>query len=188
MMATRKKKAAGFWVFLCLLGAGVIAFIGYRINNHHALFANLPEDLKATQIIYKKENEFSIGWGPGDNETGFIVYALPNKTVEHIQSEKMAYVSLLNVRDRNTDWYGAWAQTPVPPQPSPIPGDDKAPTKFRAGAFLDRYGFGIDVQPGYLSDVDQAMNNAGSYYAYGRGGSLLIISPQKRKAYFLYAG
>jgi hypothetical protein len=53
--------------------------------------------------------------------------------------------------------------------------------------YLNRYGFGIDVDPTVEALVDHAISKPGSFYSYGRIGVVIVI-PRAKRSIFAYAG
>lgn len=149
------------------------------------LLDRVPEPLEAIWIEYRLEE--SWGFGPGGNETGFAIYRLTPASAQWARSKGARLNEHLAAKD------GAWRQTPI---------DDFAdrdlwhryddnsiashPPDFRE--FLGRYGFSIPVAGDRIDQANRVIRNTGSFYSYGRGGSLTVIDPEGGKVYFAYAG
>lgn len=54
--------------------------------------------------------------------------------------------------------------------------------------YLDKYGFSIPIEEGRLDEANKAIQSGGSFYSYGKGGSVTIVDPARGKVYFAYAG
>lgn len=54
--------------------------------------------------------------------------------------------------------------------------------------YLDRYGFSIPIENGRDVEFNDAIRKPGSFYSYGRGGSVTVVDPQRGKMYVAYAG
>ena len=50
------------------------------------------------------------------------------------------------------------------------------------------YGFGIPLNEVYAGEVNRAIRRPGSFYSYGRGGSVTIVDPVRGMVFFAYAG
>ncbi|MGO4736552.1 hypothetical protein AB4099_08415 [Bosea sp. 2KB_26] len=46
----------------------------------------------------------------------------------------------------------------------------------------------IPMEAGRDAEADRSIQEAGSFYCYGRGGSVTIVDPVRGKVYFAYAG
>lgn len=177
----RRRRRYG-WVLLAtgmLVGAPVTAI---KIKEHRFVLARVPEPLRVATIEYRREEDWgSIGL-PGDNETGFVVYRLTSDSAQWARDQGPRLPDRLSLR--NATW-----------QATPVHDDDRGWRPHRGGrpprpmiaAYLDRYGFGIDVR-GHDGKADLAVQAPGSFYTYGRGGSITIVDPRRGKVYFAYAG
>jgi hypothetical protein len=76
---------------------------------------------------------------PGDNETGLIVYELPDSTAREIQKVGIDYFTKMAPKAGDSrDWHGRyekWQQTPIL-----LEGSD-----HKIANYLNRYGFGISI-------------------------------------------
>jgi hypothetical protein len=90
-------------------------------------------------------------------------------------------------------YYRDWKRTPIQGESSwlareaPAQASPAQALGPRLSSYLDRYGFGIPVDPHVEEEADPAVSTVGSYYARGRYG-VRIIGPATRKAIFVYAG
>lgn len=147
----------------------------------------LPSQLHVTSISYKHEECWCSGLGlPGDNETGVIVYPLPDDTVARIRNEGAAFFDGLGPK-----WRG-WKTTPIATTGrlwGPAPGArDHAADASPLDAFLNKWGFGIDVDPVVKSMIDRAIVGPDSFYVFRPGGLVVIVAPQAKSAFYIYAG
>ena len=65
---------------------------------------------------------------------------------------------------------------------------DDAPHASNVREYIGRYGYDIPIDARRVEEVDRVIQSPGSYYRYGKGGSVTIVSPAKGKVYFFYAG
>jgi hypothetical protein len=154
----------------------------------------VPKVFKVSKVLYTSEK--SWGFGPGGNETGIIVYDLPDSTARQISQSGLNYLSsLIPQGDYSNDWrghYSKWYETPIPfnreewgsPDSNKDDGVDFMP-KIRT--YLLRYGFPIPVDSEVENMVDKAITESGSYYAYGRIG-LIILIPKAHRVIYAYHG
>lgn len=195
----------GFWrgcllfvVLLFLVVAGCFRFSEYRRQ-----YARVPMGLDVAGISYSKEESWGIGM-PGDNETGIIVYRLDDKVAKVLETGGLKAINELGKQGsdawtmddaRRKRLYDEWIATPYTLREcaSVRQGDDwvvdaKTCRYFPTlGAYLDRYGFGIEVDQTVRRDVDKALSTSGSYYSHSRSG-IFLIAPSLQKAVFFYAG
>ncbi len=148
----------------------------------HALRA-LPPTVGGVEVIFGRNETY--GWGPGGNETGFNVILL---SVGGAESVAKGGVPWLNAQRGGRP---EWNQTPVPRDTFWLGRPDHANGAFpnpTVLAILDRYGFGFDLPPDHQTALDAALNAPGSFYAFGRGGLVVVVVPDTRRAYVFYAG
>ena len=53
--------------------------------------------------------------------------------------------------------------------------------RYSVLTFLSLYGFEIPLAKGVVAEADDAIAKSGSFYAYGRGGSVTIVDPIRGK-------
>lgn len=162
-------------------------FLIWRAYEIKLIFARVPEPLQSHWIDYRVEKSWGIG-GPGDNETGFVVYRLRSSSAEWARSQGATLDLSLNSKE------GVWLPTPVDDL-SPERGwhdafDDRNKPVHQAdfAEYLNRYGFGISIDKDWLARANHAARTSGSFYRYGRGGRVTVIDPSAGKVYFAYAG
>ena len=154
--------------------------------------SHLPAEFGETTVLFAEEQS----WGapllrlPGDNETGFIVYELPPKTADLIRTKGLAFLEPLR-QQNSPERPLIWTPTPLAKKQRgsaswfrDIDGDYAEPDVRR---YLGRYGFHIELPSARVRELNEIIRAPGAYYAYGRVG-VLIVAPNQRLAYFLYAG
>lgn len=168
-------------------------YISFKIYERAAVLARVPEPLKVAAIEYRLEQSWGIG-GPGDNETGFVVYRLTDSSVEWARSCGAQLGSML-AGDSET----VWQATPIAEDhdrktwhhydDDPFMRVDRPKGHLATIAeLLEAYGHTIDIEKGRDAEADQAIQTEGSFYSYGRGGSVTIVDPKRGKVYFAYVG
>ena len=166
-----------------LLGFAGCTGIGYFWRQGH-----VPHGVRAPIILYAAERNF--GFGPGGNETGLIVYRMTDQSARAVAKGGTAYLiahSLPTDRDDRAS-YIDWRPTPIIRDDrwsTPEPGE---PSAVSLSAYLNRYGFEIPVKARVAAEVDRLMRSPGAYYAYGGGGSLVIVAPRTKRVVLAYAG
>lgn len=135
--------------------------------------------------------EFAVnevwGFGPGGNETGFTVIRLSADAADSVSRGEVAWLDA----QKGARVWPDWTETPVPHddfwmgRPDSAAGHYPAPTVL---AVLNRYGFPVDVPDDHQTALDAALIAPGSFYAYGPGGLVAVVVPDKRRAYVFHAG
>jgi hypothetical protein len=175
------------------LGLGIVAscYIGLKIHERNFVLARVPAPLEVAEIEYRQEELWGLGFMPGDNETGLVIYRLTDKSAEWARGKgNQLPQSLLGEQQ-------VWAQTPVSDKDDewgfqetydPMTGRtyDRSPPDI--SGFLGKFGFNIEVEDALQSEVNKAVQSPGSFYSYGSGGSVTIVDPANGKVYFAYAG
>ncbi|KAA9020140.1 MULTISPECIES: hypothetical protein [Sphingobium] len=177
-------------IAIVLAGIAVIAspYLTFKAYELHFVLARVPSPLHVAWIEYRLEDSFGGIGMPGDNETGFVVYRLTEGTAEWARSKGSRLGEALP--GGRTSWHA----TPVDETGSRNRWhhyDSEAerhrhPVTIRE--YLDTYGFSIPVETGRDDEANRAIREAGSFYSYGRGGSVTIVDPARGKVYFAYAG
>lgn len=181
------KKAKYLIYFLTLLG--FLFFIHYQYKSWYEqrLLRLIPFELQVSKILYA--NTESWGFGPGGNETGIIVYELPDKVAHEIQ--KVLATKVTQEPGAFSDFRN-WKQTPIPLtdewQGSRSGSEPEQNIQFtKIANYLDRWSFSVSIDPKIESEIDYAITRSGSYYLYGRTGITIVI-PNSKKVIFAYAG
>ncbi|MDP2206496.1 MAG: hypothetical protein Q8K65_09345, partial [Alphaproteobacteria bacterium] len=148
--------------------------------------------LGTTKPLYKAER--SWGFGPGANEVGLIVYALPEEAALEVEQKGITYLTSRDTQRRRFKW----DETPMTASRHwtdymrlPDKHDYSKETP-KIEHYLNRYGyrFGIDPPSEFFDMANKALLESGNFYAYpdrGGGGFVLII-PKKRRIIYAYAG
>jgi hypothetical protein len=179
-------RAAVAVITLLALAPVALAAWTYASTKHEFLLGFVPPAFNVDRVVYEKEER----WGlpllalPGDNETGLRVYELPEATATQIRRGGTSWLDRVGENtpsglDRYavyTDWH-----------PTPVgAGARGRSTATYVGTGGD-CGFCIEVDPAIWSEVTAMMDSPGGYYALGRSG-LIIVSPTRRRAVFMFRG
>jgi hypothetical protein len=124
-------------------------------------------------ILYDKQE--ADGFGPGANETGVIVYELPEKIATDIQKIGIDYLNKLpsTQEDRQIGKL-KWKSTPI--------WDWDGLSEY-----LTYYGHRVDIDSRLETEIDRAMSTPGNYFAKKRIGVLIVI-PKTSRVVFAYRG
>lgn len=155
--------------------------------------AFVPPDIDAKKILYSAEEAW--GFGPGGNETGIIVYALPEPARLRIEAEGTMWLDQLPGSGK--DWpghYRNWRETPFDPNVRGAFDIWSMEARLETcghgaglAAYMFRYGFCIAFDREIERIANNVLSNTGSYYAFGRIGMLLII-PTENLIIYAYNG
>lgn len=181
------KRTAVIFGSTLLITSPYLAFKAWELN---AVLARVPEPLRVAWIEYRLEEAW--GFGPGGNETGFVVYRLTKNSADWTRRQGARLGAAL---PGGSD---TWRPTPVPATGAPHRwhryDNDAAmrtvgyPHGPNIAEYLDQYGFTIPIKKGQDAEADKAIQSTGSFYSYGRGGSITVVDPTRGKVYFAYAG
>ncbi len=172
----------------------ILLIAGFKIWEGQNRLSYVPESLSVSKVLYAKEE--LGGFGPGGNETGVIVYELPDRVAEQIKKTGINYFTGLPPKAGNDhDWHGRynkWQQTPIRGNPDWLDkavGQNSASTTStpQLANYLSKYGFGIAINANLERDINTAISKPGSYFAYGRIGVLIVI-PDLRRVVYAYDG
>jgi hypothetical protein len=159
----------------------------------------VPEGMGASHILYSAEEAW--GFGPGGNETGILVFDMPNSTREALESNGISWLENLppNSWEGRQGRYRNWEPTPIA-ETFFWTSRENCGSESRyhnlasfgyacPGIFLymDKYGFIITYDREVDSMVNEALFSDGAYYSYG-GGGLLIVIPVQDRIVFVYNG
>lgn len=174
------------------LAAIAFPFVANKVGERNHLLGRVPEPLEVAEIEYRLEELFGVGFMPGDNETGFVVYRLTD------QSASWAREQGSRLGEKLSGAEGTWRATPVDDRIDEWhPYDDEPgmmavelPARHPPNLeeYLEKYGFSIPIEKGRTDEANKAIQSGGSFYSYGAGGSVTIIDPARGKVYFAYAG
>jgi len=169
-------------------GIAVVAspYLIFKAFELRFVLARVPYPLHVAWIEYRLEE--SLGFGPGGNETGFVVYRLTDRSAQWARSKGQLLADALPggkeswhptpVEDSGPEnpWHTYDSRTDLPPHATTI------------DEYLDRYGLSIPIEKGRVDEANRAIQGSGSFYSYGPGGSVTIVDPTQGKVYFAYAG
>ncbi len=170
------------------LAIAVVAspFLIFKATELYLVLRRVPEPLQASWIEYRIEDQQGIGL-PGDNEAGFVVYRLSEKSAAWARSKGDRLGEFL------PGGAAQWRPTPVDDKReedrwhSHDPPRKMGPHSPMIQEYIDRYVM-INIPDGAAREADHAIRTPGSFYTYGSGGSVTIVDPIKEKVYFAYAG
>jgi hypothetical protein len=176
-------------IAIVLAGALAISspYLAFKAYELHFVLSRVPEPLHVSWIEYRLEKSGGIGM-PGDNETGFIVYRMTSGSADWARKQGQHLGATL------PGGLTKWHQTPVIENGAHNSwhqyGSTSEPHSRKANLaeYLDKYGFSILIEKGRDAEINYALQNSGSFYFYGRGGSVTVIDPRQGKIYFAYAG
>jgi energy-coupling factor transporter transmembrane protein EcfT len=176
-----------------LVGIFIISIfvLGYKYIERQHRMSFVPDALYVSKIIYA--NEESWGFGPGGNETGVIVYELPDNIAKEIQQVGIGYLTKIHQQPKSGCYwcgiYDNWHQTPILRSPYWEYDTERESNTSTAelGNYLNKYGYGISIDPIIEDEINRAISKSGSYFAYGRIGVLIVI-PDIQKVVYAYAG
>ena len=179
------------WVPITVLSLIVgIPWAGWQLFAYRHHLSLVPGEMGVWRVLDVSEE--SWGFGPGGNETGLLTYALPDETRRRIEVEGVRYFEALPNRG-GRDWRGRyehWSQTPIDIGEQWGSSSDEGIKGWVSpgiGDYLDRYGFGIRIDPKIERSVNEALFSPGSFYAYGRIG-IIIVAPAQGRVYYAYNG
>ena len=181
-------------VFTVISALGLPAWVAVKLYMHRYRLGLVPSRLKVSGVLYVKELLWGIG--PGGNETGVLVFALPEDSVV---SQKTGCIGFLrqacsaSAMSRKTGGrFSEWKATPMLAERQWLERESTSRGASASGSprianFLDQYGFGISIDEEIQEMSDKALSEPGNYYHSGRTG-LLIVIPDKRRVVYAYAG
>jgi len=165
----------------------------YRFHLHF-----VPEGMGVWWVRYVAEE--SWGFGPGGNETGIIVFDMPEKVQDALDQHGISWLETLPPNSWGRQgYYRDWQSTPLSAsefwtnqEECPPENSDRYLLIYPNGCpsiagYMGRYGFSIPFDSDVERMVNQAVFSDGAYYAYGRTGVLIIIPAQGRIVY-VYSG
>ncbi|MDD5160406.1 MAG: hypothetical protein PHI47_10170 [Sulfuricurvum sp.] len=169
--------------FVIVLIAMIVAPYSWYKNYEQTFYLNhIPREMAVTNILYQKTESWGV-FGPGANETGIIVFELPESSAKTIKNTGIDYFSILSLEDTPRNEYirqcGEWSETPM---------KNDSNSSWILGNFLDQYGFGIAVDSNIEKKVNLAVSKSGSYFTNCRGSTILIVIPEINKVVMVYAG
>ena len=163
-------------------------YLAYKLYERNFQLDVIPDALGVISVSYSKEE--SWGFGPGGNEAGIRVYPLPENVSLTINARGIEFFKDMpkNKAQQQMEWrgvYSNWKETPI--KPDRKWGENKTSGSLNVYDYVCAYGFCIDIKSAIVKDANSAINNPGSYYAYGRIG-LIVVSPKKNLVMYFYNG
>lgn len=171
-----------------LIGAPIAAFkLTYGAYEQRFNLRHVPEALGVRVISYELQE--SWGFGPGGNEAGILVYPLSEEVSRQIEQAGVQFLQTMPPNKDQADrrWQGAyetWLETPAA---NPQWKLNAKTGRLNVMDYICVYGFCIDVAPEVVNEANEIVNSAGSYYAHGRIG-IIVVSPKKKKVLYFYNG
>lgn len=168
---------------LVLLGVPLAAYV---IVSHASKLKDVPRGLGVSTILYDGGANWSL------DDAGVRVYALPGQAIRNVIAGGETYLSSLppNKNPWLESWrgdysrYGGWRRTPiVPSQRWQL--DAHTSSLSVSGYFRQREWVMHRRHEEVSRQIEAAINQPGSYYAFGDGGTL-IIQPVAGKAFYIY--
>ena len=176
-------------IAIALVGTLAISspYLLFKAGELHFALSRVPQPLDVSWIEYRLEHSWGFGL-PGDNETGFIIYRMTGGSARWARNQGQNLGALL------PGGAAVWHMTPVDES-----GDhdrwhtyDSASTTSDQAAnlkgYLDTYGYSIPIEKGPDIEFNDAIQNPGSFYSYGRGSSVIVVDPKRGKIYVAYPG
>jgi hypothetical protein len=166
-------------------------FLFYKaIERKHRLSA-VPSELGVNTIIYGEE--ISGGFGPGGNETGLILYELPEAAADKLSKYGVFYLNGFSYNGKPAYSHGTyyrWENTPISPRwdwSGQLRQQIERSKSPHISDYLGTYGYSINIDPKIKLTVDNIISVQGNFYSFGRYG-VIIISPKEKKVIYAYAG
>lgn len=164
---------------------GVCAYLVAGLVQEQRRLGLVPAGLGVTQVLHAKQHAW--GFGPGGNETGVVVFALPAGVAKEIEAQGMGYLAN---GPAGTSGHGqgqphAWQPTPVL-----LEGSDENThpvLSYELAPYLNRYGFGIDIDATVARQIEATMSKPGGFVAQARTG-LLIVAPALQRVFYIHSG
>jgi hypothetical protein len=173
----RSVRAVGLGCLLPIVVILATLFGVFKFSEHRFEMNHMPADLEVTGILYSNQQN----WGsvllplPGDNETGILMYTLPDAIANRMADEGLGFFHRPENVERRFGMqrtHSTWHETPM---------------GVTLSGYLNQFGFGIEVDPTVEALVDDAISKPGSFYSHGRTGVVIVI-PRTKRAIFAYAG
>jgi hypothetical protein len=155
-----------FAVLLIAIAAS-IAVMGLESSKRSRYLRMVPAGLAVTEVIYARED--SWGFGPGGNETGVVVFGLSLDVASNIQQQSTT----------------RWKATPVSVEGSD--NDTNATLSYDIGQYLNRYGFGLQIDEKVTRTINDALSSQGNFVD-DNGGRVIIVIPKAAKLVIAYRG
>lgn len=180
----------GAFVLSLVLLVVVASWVAFKVSERRFVLNAVPQVLQVTSVLYRQEA--SWGFGPGGNEAGIRVYALPPEVAQALSQQGIAFFNTAPAHQQppgigpsGGTRVGPWAATPVVAHDRwPL---NKATGRLDIFDYICAYGFCIDIDPAVVAQATAVVNSQGNYYAFGRVG-LWVVSPGLKRVLYLYNG
>ena len=181
-------------VFAAISVMGLSAWVAVKLYMHRYHLSLVPSCLNVSRVLYVRESLWGIG--PGGNETGVLVFGLPEDFVVTVKTGRIGFLRQAcskSAMSRKTGGrFTEWKATPMVAEIQWLVRESTSRGASASGSprianFLDQYGFGISIDEEIQEMSDKALSEPGNYYHSGRT-SLLIVIPDKRRVVYAYAG
>ncbi|WP_429806791.1 hypothetical protein [Ensifer sp. B1-9] len=148
-----------------IIAIGLLAilspYVASKITERRYVLARVPEPLEVAEVEYRLEELFGVGFMPGDNETGFVVYRLTQESADWARKQGSRLGDVLSgekgtwratpVDDRRDEWH------PYDDEPEMMAMELPARHPPNLEEFLDKYGFSIPIQKGRTDEANKAI-------------------------------
>jgi hypothetical protein len=175
----------------------VIVGIAFKTYEYKFYLNHIPKDLGVWHILYTEDESWEFG--PGGNETGIIVYELPESVARDIRGQGIKYLEQIREHEKPRkprNWHGRyerWLTTPIKiTKPWTDHGFQETLRKFDRTSpsianYLGAYGFGIPIKSEIENMVNDAIRKPGNFYSYGRIGVIIVV-PSIQKVIYAWNG
>ena len=193
-MRYKKSQLSAVALVLLTLSKGLLScdFPKERLRRHH--LSLISEGIPVQAILYSEEDAW--GWGPGANETGIIVYELSSSVADEIEDKGLDYFSALPMPDSEDrrsliDASRPWHTTPIAKNEEAwfkVPASDEVTSAPKLENYINQWGHGIPVEPEIEEMVNTAVSMPSSFYSDRAGGGTIVVAPDIRRIFYIYAG
>ncbi|MFK0208908.1 hypothetical protein [Agrobacterium sp. NPDC090283] len=172
------------WILGIVLLILFLVCLGIKIFDRDRRLSIAPCGMGINKVLYAEEQSWGIGL-PGDNETGVIVFELPDVVSEQIEIQGIGYLESITCPvelaiDRRGK-YDRWQKTPI------LNGKEWRADAVELNSYLDHYGFGIEINKTIELEINGAISGEGNFFSFGRTG-IIVLAPRTNRAYYFYAG
>lgn len=149
-----------------ILASPVLAWNRYA--HRHAL-SHVPPALGVTTIRFEATE--AAGFGPGGSEEGLLLYDLPPAAARRIERDGIAFLEAATQESRKDGEgldYWDWQATPASGPGLPITSS------------VCVYDECSEVPADVQERVNRTLASEGGYFAHGRPGATIVVSPAER--------
>jgi hypothetical protein len=164
----------------------------FQLIEQERLLSVVPSSMNVSKVLYASEEISGLGFLPGDNETGVIVYEMPDALADALSENAQAHFEALpdDTGRRPQDRHLVWLETPVADDERwPVPSDVHGPWDGhrRIRDYTDQYVLTAEIEPSVEALANEALSRPGSYYAHTYFGVLILI-PESKRIIYAYSG